>query len=171
MLRHIAFSLVLGLSPMIAMSAPQLMSDNEVGHLHTHTHFGHEGIDTFASVKHGADGALFLDPYFLTHLEDVQDKQILDAGSGAGPWAIYAAKNGARIINCSFGKRNNEGGDLVKETIAFIGRKYGVLVIAASGNSSLDTKQSLVFCEKDLMQAMTFLSSVTLRIEHVTITL
>jgi len=49
---------------------------------------------------------------------------------------LYAAKNGAKIINCSFGKGHNEGGMLVKETIDFIGKEYGVLVVAAAGNDS-----------------------------------
>lgn len=55
---------------------------------------------------------------------------------------LYAARNGARLINCSFGKRNNEGGMLVSETIQFIGENYGVLVITSAGNSSqnIDTK-------------------------------
>lgn len=47
---------------------------------------------------------------------------------------LYAAKHGARIINCSFGKRNNEGGMIVNETIDHIGEKYHTLVIAAAGN-------------------------------------
>lgn len=51
---------------------------------------------------------------------------------------IYAAKNGAKIINCSFGKDRNEGGMVVKEAIDHIGKEYGVLVVAAAGNSSRD---------------------------------
>lgn len=51
---------------------------------------------------------------------------------------IYAAKNGARIINCSFGKRSNEGGNLIPETLKYIQDNYGVLVIAAAGNDSSD---------------------------------
>jgi thermitase len=47
---------------------------------------------------------------------------------------LYAAKHGARIINCSFGKRNNEGGMIVNETIDHIGKTYKTLVIAAAGN-------------------------------------
>jgi thermitase len=49
---------------------------------------------------------------------------------------IYAAKNGARIINCSFGKARNEGGMIVSEAIDFIGKNYGTLVVAAAGNDS-----------------------------------
>lgn len=49
---------------------------------------------------------------------------------------VYAAKNGARIINCSFGKNENEGGMIVRDVIAEIGEKYGVLVIVSAGNDS-----------------------------------
>lgn len=55
---------------------------------------------------------------------------------------LYAAKNGAKIINCSFGKARNEGGQTVREAIAHIGSNYGVLVVAAAGNdtSNIDTR-------------------------------
>lgn len=49
---------------------------------------------------------------------------------------IYAAKNGAKIINCSFGKSSNEGGRLIPDTLKYIADQYGVLVIAAAGNDS-----------------------------------
>lgn len=51
---------------------------------------------------------------------------------------LYAAKNGARLINCSFGKSANEGGNLIPDTIRHIGEKYGTLVVAAAGNDSSD---------------------------------
>lgn len=51
---------------------------------------------------------------------------------------IYAAKNGAKLINCSFGKSSNEGAQLIPDTLKYIGEKYGVLVIAAAGNDSSD---------------------------------
>lgn len=51
---------------------------------------------------------------------------------------IYAAKNGAKLINCSFGKSSNEGKNLIPDTIKFIGEKYGTLVVAAAGNDSSD---------------------------------
>lgn len=47
---------------------------------------------------------------------------------------LYAAKHGAKLINCSFGKNHNEGGTIVNETITHIGETYGVLTFAASGN-------------------------------------
>ncbi|MBK24224.1 MAG: hypothetical protein CME70_09515 [Halobacteriovorax sp.] len=58
---------------------------------------------------------------------------------------LYAAKNGAKIINCSFGKSHNEGGQAVSEAIKYIGEKYGTLVIAASGNSSQDIDRRLTY--------------------------
>jgi len=51
---------------------------------------------------------------------------------------IYAAKNGAKLINCSFGKYKNEGGNLIPDTLEHIAKNYGVLVVAAAGNESSD---------------------------------
>ena len=48
----------------------------------------------------------------------------------------YAAKNGAKVINCSFGKSVNEGGMVVRDVINEIGEQYNVLVIASAGNDS-----------------------------------
>lgn len=48
---------------------------------------------------------------------------------------LYAAKMGAKVINCSFGKAVNEGGMVVRDTINKIS-KNGVLVIASAGNDS-----------------------------------
>jgi thermitase len=56
----------------------------------------------------------------------------------------YAAKNGARVINCSFGKKVNEGGNIVNEMITTIAEKYNVLVVIAAGNDSgMDIDTSL----------------------------
>lgn len=58
---------------------------------------------------------------------------------------LYAAKHGAKIINCSFGKNHNEGGTIVNETINHIGETYGTLVIAAAGNDygrDIDTRRT-----------------------------
>ena len=51
---------------------------------------------------------------------------------------VYAARNGARIINCSFGKDLNEGEKLIPDTLKYIAEKYGVLVVVAAGNDSND---------------------------------
>lgn len=50
---------------------------------------------------------------------------------------LYAAKHGAKLINCSFGKGHNEGGMIVNETIDHIGKTYGTLTVAAAGNDSM----------------------------------
>lgn len=55
---------------------------------------------------------------------------------------MYAAKNGAKLINCSFGKAVNEGGQIVKEAIDYIGKEYDVLVVAAAGNDSKNIDSS-----------------------------
>jgi thermitase len=48
---------------------------------------------------------------------------------------LYAAKNGAKIINCSFGKSKNEGGMVVRDAINKISQQ-GVLVVISAGNDS-----------------------------------
>lgn len=60
---------------------------------------------------------------------DETDKNVVES-------FLYAAKNGAKLINCSFGKKVNEGGMVVSEAIKHIGETYGTLVIAAAGNDS-----------------------------------
>jgi thermitase len=49
---------------------------------------------------------------------------------------LYAAKMGAKVINCSFGKSQNEGGMVVRDTINTIAKK-GVLVVISAGNDSM----------------------------------
>jgi len=66
---------------------------------------------------------------------------------------LYAGKNGARVLNCSFGKKHNEGGMIVNETIDFIGTEYGALVVAAAGN---DHKKDI---DKDLVYPASFQSN------------
>lgn len=55
---------------------------------------------------------------------------------------LYAAKHGAKLINCSFGKKHNEGGMIVNETIDHIGKTYGTLVVAAAGNDTSNNDRS-----------------------------
>lgn len=50
---------------------------------------------------------------------------------------VYAAKMGAKVINCSFGKAPMAGDNAVRDTINEIGKKYGVLVVASAGNDSM----------------------------------
>lgn len=49
---------------------------------------------------------------------------------------LYASKMGAKVINCSFGKKLNEGGMVVRDTINQIA-KNGVLVVVSAGNDSM----------------------------------
>lgn len=60
---------------------------------------------------------------------DETDKDVVES-------YLYAAKHGAKLINCSFGKSVNEGGMVVSEAIKHIGETYGTLVVAAAGNDS-----------------------------------
>lgn len=47
---------------------------------------------------------------------------------------LYAATNGARIINCSFSIPVKKGDHLISDTIKYIGEKYGVLVVVSAAN-------------------------------------
>ncbi len=58
---------------------------------------------------------------------------------------LYAAKHGAKLINCSFGKQVNEGGMVVNETIDHIGKEFGVLVVASAGNDTQDIDKRLKY--------------------------
>lgn len=49
---------------------------------------------------------------------------------------LYAARNGAKIINCSFGKPTQTAFS-VRDTINSLGKDYGVLIVTASGNNSI----------------------------------
>jgi SAM-dependent methyltransferase len=84
------FFLLIQLVYRIALSAP--VSHTEIG-----TEYGDQAIIGYAESNHGPDGALFLDPYFKPALENLNNKTVLDAGCGAAPWAIYAAKHGGQV--------------------------------------------------------------------------
>ena len=86
---------------------------------------------------------------------------------------LYAAKNGARLINCSFGKNHNEGGLIVKETMDHIGKTYGTLIFAAAGNdygrdidsnktypASFDTDHMVVVASTTKRGGLSFFSNV-----------
>jgi SAM-dependent methyltransferase len=70
----------------------------DVGHLAQGTHYGEEGARSYAASRHGPDGALFLDPYFIPSLTELKDQTVLDVGCGAGPWSIFAALHGAEVF-------------------------------------------------------------------------
>ncbi|MGE4168631.1 MAG: class I SAM-dependent methyltransferase, partial [Candidatus Babeliales bacterium] len=61
------------------------------------TNYTEQGVHAYAVSRHGVDGALFLDPYFMPFLENVKDLTLLDAGCGVGPWSLYAAQHGAHV--------------------------------------------------------------------------
>lgn len=48
---------------------------------------------------------------------------------------LYAARHGARVINCSFGKTHSAGPAL-RDVIESIGKDFNVLVVVAAGNNS-----------------------------------
>lgn len=58
---------------------------------------------------------------------------------------IYAAKHGAKVINCSFGKAKNEGGQMVADAIKFINDNYGTLVVAAAGNDGQSLEENPMY--------------------------
>jgi subtilisin family serine protease len=72
---------------------------------------------------------------------------------------VYAAKNGAKIINCSFGKSSNEGGHLIPDTLKYIGEKYGVLVVAAAGNDSEDIDETPTYPANHLNENLLIVAS------------
>ncbi len=69
---------------------------------------------------------------------DEKDKDVAEA-------LLYAAKNGAKIINCSFGKRSLDSGTLLGDTLELIAEKYGVLVVTAAGNYSNNLDQFPIY--------------------------
>lgn len=74
---------------------------------------------------------------------------------------IYAAKNGAKIINCSFGKSSNEGKNLIPETLKYIQDNYGVLVIAAAGNESSNIDKNPTFPASHQNENLLIVASTT----------
>lgn len=63
--------------------------------------------------------------------KDEADRDVAEA-------LIYAAKNGAKVINCSFAKYEFDQGNLVYETLKKLQDEYGILVIAGAGNFGED---------------------------------
>jgi ubiquinone/menaquinone biosynthesis C-methylase UbiE len=66
-------------------------------HTENGTDYGNDGVHLYTQMKHSSDGALFLDPYFTPYLHNLEGQVLLDAGCGAGPWAILAAQGGATV--------------------------------------------------------------------------
>jgi len=66
-------------------------------HTDNGTRYGEKAVNAYAETNHGPDGSLFLDPYFKPDIEHLEHQTVLDAGCGAGPWSIYAAKQGGEV--------------------------------------------------------------------------
>lgn len=77
----LAFSLIIG----------------SISHTDQGTEYGENAVQAYTESNHGPDGNLFLDPYFKPDIENLNNKKILDAGCGAAPWSIYAAKQGGEV--------------------------------------------------------------------------
>lgn len=87
-------NIMLHLSILLAFSTLFL---GYICHTEKGTVYEREAILAYAEGNHGPDGTLFLDPYFKSAIENLKDHKVLDAGCGAAPWAIYAAKNGGQV--------------------------------------------------------------------------
>ncbi len=75
------------------------MSSNRRGEADTSL-WDHQQAQRYAAVKHGPDGARFLDPHLdrLLIREQLADHDVLDLGAGTGPWSAHALKQGARSV-------------------------------------------------------------------------
>jgi SAM-dependent methyltransferase len=81
----------------IAFSRLLFAQELDPGHTEQGTEYGTAAVQEYAVSRHGLDGAFFLDPYFLPFLQQMRGLHLLDAGCGAGPWALEAAKHGAWV--------------------------------------------------------------------------
>lgn len=76
---------------------PQQPAGSEASHTAQGTAWGTNTAAVYASMRHGPDGALFLDPFFLPAVRSMSGMKVIDVGCGAGPWAVEAAKHGAEV--------------------------------------------------------------------------
>lgn len=91
---HRTFNIVVFALTFLVLTTAKLA---QTGHLQSGTSYTKQDAEAYAASRHGPDGATFLDPYFLKHIDNMNTKVVLDAGCGAAPWAIYAAQKGARV--------------------------------------------------------------------------
>ncbi|MEK6625540.1 MAG: S8 family serine peptidase [Bdellovibrionota bacterium] len=124
---------VYGINTLVRDSQGRATMDNRDGHSHgTHVSGSIGALQNNAICVVGvASKVKIMGVRTVPNNGDELDTDVVEA-------FIYAAQNGARVINCSFGKAHNEGGMAVSEAIAYIGKAFGTLVVAAAGNDSSD---------------------------------
>lgn len=110
--------------------------------IHSHAHGTHVA-GTIAAAQNNGIGMAGI----ASHAKIMAIRTVPDNGDETDVDVVesflYAAKHGAKLINCSFGKGHNEGGMIVNETIDYIGKTYDTLVVAAAGNDSMFFKHDL----------------------------
>ena len=74
---------------------------------------------------------------FTKHFSDDQDANAANYSSNTYLGVLYAATHGAKIINCSWGSYNPS--TIAQDIINYVTLDLGCLVIAAAGNSNLET--------------------------------
>ncbi len=89
--------LILLLSILIKISITSSISYGCIEYSQNLVDYGAEAVQAYAQCKHGPDGKLLLDDFISPFFEDFNDKIILDAGCGAGPWSKLAAQKGAIV--------------------------------------------------------------------------
>ena len=76
-----------------------------ISHINQGTEYSESAVKAYSESNHGPDGALFLDPYFKPEIENLNNDKVLDAGCGAAPWSIYAAKQGGEVFAIDIQKK------------------------------------------------------------------
>ncbi|MBL0741493.1 S8 family serine peptidase [Chryseolinea lacunae] len=74
---------------------------------------------------------------FTKHYSDDQPDNATNYSSNLYDGVVYAATHGAKIINCSWGGSNASA--IAQEVIRYVTEDLGCLVIAASGNSNVES--------------------------------
>ncbi len=70
------------------------------------------------------------------HFADNQPEDALSYATNPYLGVIYAAENGAHIINCSWGSTFRS--QINQDIMNYVSEDLGVLVVASSGNSGLE---------------------------------
>lgn len=74
---------------------------------------------------------------FIKHFADNQDDAGTNYSSNLYDGILYAATHGAKIINCSWGGYNPS--TIAQDIISYVTLDLGCLIIAAAGNSNVET--------------------------------